>query len=252
MDIGTTLAEARLKRGLSLRDVASATKISVYHLEAIERNDFTRLPPGLFRRAYLRAFAAQVGLNPEQIVRAYLLESESESPEQPLTLSTPVVAEDARTVRWQRAVVLAGGLAFVIYGLSVSRSTAPSALPGVDEVPEGQTHVSEDIAPASTTADPATVTSGIQLEIEPRGECWISATVDGQLVLYQLMQAGERAALEARDDIVLRVGDAGAFVYWLNGHPGRQLGGPGEPVTIHITEDNFENFLTETKPSAQT
>ena len=42
---------------------------------------------------------------------------------------------------------------------------------------------------------------------------------------------------------MLRVGDPGALVYTLNGVRGRQLGAPGEPVTVTITRENYEAML---------
>ena len=66
---GTALREARERLGLSLKQIAATTKISVAALESIERNDPTRLPGGLFSRAFVRVFAAQVGLDPEGAVR---------------------------------------------------------------------------------------------------------------------------------------------------------------------------------------
>jgi cytoskeletal protein RodZ len=68
---GTALREARERRGLSLRQISDTTKISVAALESIERNDLSRLPGGLFSRAFVRAFAAQVGLDPEEAVRDF-------------------------------------------------------------------------------------------------------------------------------------------------------------------------------------
>jgi cytoskeleton protein RodZ len=52
-DIGGRLRRAREHRGLSLRDVAARTKLSIPVLQAIERNDFARLPGGMFRKAYV-------------------------------------------------------------------------------------------------------------------------------------------------------------------------------------------------------
>ncbi len=51
-DIGAHLREARERAGITLRDVAAATKISVPALEALERNDIGRLPGGIFVRAF--------------------------------------------------------------------------------------------------------------------------------------------------------------------------------------------------------
>src|ERR1044071_1543973 len=66
-DLGPRLRMARHRRGKSLRDIAAVTKIPTAWLEAIERNDFDRLPGGIFRRAYIRVFAAEVGVKPEPL-----------------------------------------------------------------------------------------------------------------------------------------------------------------------------------------
>jgi cytoskeleton protein RodZ len=71
-DIGAHLREARERAGITLRDVASATKISVPALESLERNDIARLPGGIFVRAFVRAYAAHVGLDPEDAVRRFV------------------------------------------------------------------------------------------------------------------------------------------------------------------------------------
>src|SRR4051794_39535358 len=60
-DFGGTLRAARERRGLSLRQIATATKISMLTLEALERNDLARLPGGIFSRAFVRAYALEVG-----------------------------------------------------------------------------------------------------------------------------------------------------------------------------------------------
>ena len=71
-DIGAHLREARERAGITLRDVAAATKISVPALEALERNDIGRLPGGIFVRAFVRAYAKQVGIDPEDAVRRFV------------------------------------------------------------------------------------------------------------------------------------------------------------------------------------
>ena len=64
-DFGGRLREARERRGVTLRQIAAATKISVRVLEALERNDISLLPGGIFSRAFVRSYAIQVGLDPE-------------------------------------------------------------------------------------------------------------------------------------------------------------------------------------------
>lgn len=78
-DIGSRLREARERRGLGLHDIAGTTKISVRSLTAMERNEFARLPGGIFRRAFVRAFAAEVGLDPDGLAAEYIAAFETES-----------------------------------------------------------------------------------------------------------------------------------------------------------------------------
>src|SRR5205807_9950692 len=70
--IGQMLRDARERRGVSLRQIANATKISVSVLEALERNDISRLPGGIFGRAFVRSYAVEVGLDPEAIIQDFI------------------------------------------------------------------------------------------------------------------------------------------------------------------------------------
>lgn len=70
-DIGGRLRRAREQRGLSLHDLATRTKFTIPVLCAIERNDFAVLPGGMFRKAYVRTLALEVGLNPDDIAADY-------------------------------------------------------------------------------------------------------------------------------------------------------------------------------------
>ena len=69
LDFGSRMKRAREARGMSLREIAARTKISASALEALERNDIARLPGGIFGRGFVRAYAGEVGIYPEQTVR---------------------------------------------------------------------------------------------------------------------------------------------------------------------------------------
>ena len=63
------LAEARQRRGLSLKDISESTKISLRFLEAIEAEEFEKLPGGVFTVNYLKQYAAAIGYPEEDLVR---------------------------------------------------------------------------------------------------------------------------------------------------------------------------------------
>lgn len=71
-DLGAALRKHREAAGRTLRDLADATKLGVRTFEALERNQIEKLPPGIFRRAVVRAYAREVGLDPEDTLRVFL------------------------------------------------------------------------------------------------------------------------------------------------------------------------------------
>ena len=71
---GEMLRRERELRGITLREVSEATKISIRYLEALERNEFTYLPGGAFTRGFIRAYAKYIGADEDEMVNAYLLE----------------------------------------------------------------------------------------------------------------------------------------------------------------------------------
>jgi cytoskeleton protein RodZ len=98
--------------------------------------------------------------------------------------------------------------------------------------------------------EPAVVqrSNTIELTIETVGPCWVEAIVDGQTVIYTMMQEGERQRIERGNDVVLRVGDPAAFTYSINGVPGKPIGQPGTASSAHITAENYQEFITEPTP----
>ncbi len=72
-DFGLALRTTREAAGRTLREVADVTKLGMRTLEALERNQIEKLPPGIFRRAVVRSYAKEVGLDPEETLRIFLL-----------------------------------------------------------------------------------------------------------------------------------------------------------------------------------
>jgi cytoskeletal protein RodZ len=69
--IGELLRLAREERGVPLREVSDQTRISIHYLEAIESNDYNRLPGGIFNRSFVKAYARYVGYDEKKAVEGY-------------------------------------------------------------------------------------------------------------------------------------------------------------------------------------
>jgi hypothetical protein len=65
---GPNLKRIRILRGVSLERISLETKVGVEVWESMERNDFTGWPSGIFARAYVRAYAMAIDVDPESTV----------------------------------------------------------------------------------------------------------------------------------------------------------------------------------------
>jgi transcriptional regulator with XRE-family HTH domain len=65
---GPNLRRIRLQKGVSIDHIARAMKVSADLLEDLERNDFSRWPAGVYARAYVRQYAAAIGVDPHATV----------------------------------------------------------------------------------------------------------------------------------------------------------------------------------------
>ncbi|HYN05781.1 MAG TPA: RodZ domain-containing protein [Vicinamibacterales bacterium] len=291
--LGTKLKRAREASGLALRDIAVATKISVSALEALERNDFSRLPGGIFSRAFVRSYATAVGLDPEAAVEEFLAEiTRSESEAARVATEHPEVTPEDRAFldRQKRAIWLlqvAGVLAVIALGTGAafawmkwtrsSSATAtpapttqpaspapappPPASPPLQARPPATSTAPPPAAPnpkAAAGAPPVTVVppeapppvpvtpqqqDPLTLEFEVTSPSFVEIAADGKVSFSKAMEPGDRQRIQALRELRIKVGDAGAFVWSLNGKPARMLGEAGIARSARITRSNFKRFL---------
>ena len=296
--IGQTLRAAREQQGLSLREVANATKISTVALDALERNDMSRLPGGIFSRSFVRAYATRVGLEPERMVERFVAEypedavarteidfspggegealerrrllasralkagavlvplaalalylgmggrREAAEPAAPVAVVAPV-APSANVVAppvVQPPVEAAPAPAAEPPALAPA-STAPAPASPQVAAPSGAATPAQ--APSATSAQaPAGAAAPLTVRLVFRERCWISVTVDGERVVQREFGAGDSRSFDARREVVLTAGNAGAVTLTLNGREAPQpLGKRGEVLTRRVTPDNLQTFL---------
>jgi transcriptional regulator with XRE-family HTH domain len=70
-NLGAWLRRERERAGVTLDTIATRTKVARTLLDALERNDVSRWPNGIFRRAFVRGYASQVGLDPDYVVALF-------------------------------------------------------------------------------------------------------------------------------------------------------------------------------------
>lgn len=222
---------------MTLRDIVDATKLSLRTLTDLENNRLDRLPGGIYRRAIIRSYAAEVGLDPEATLRAFLKRHPDDVPS-----TAPIVpaSEPSPSSRTLRAVIsLLGALIPVLAGVFYFTSSAGGSAPPppIIEVmaPRGYDTWPADVVPASTI-DPSDTAA---MKISVSADTMLQVVADGEEVVARRVAAGEVFQLDLARDVVLVGDDAGAVRFSINGLAGRLLGGDGTPLRAHIPRHDY-------------
>ena len=255
-DFGGKLRLARERRGISLRQIAASTKIPMAALEALERNDMSKLPGGIFSKAFVRSYAIEVGLDPDETAREFL--DRFHSGRVGDMAASPAASGEESTFEAQQRIA---GVVLKLVLISVpligvvlyfSMRSRPAARPVVPELSTSVPPPVDSRAPLAQQAAPGSAVPALPsavaartmtLELHPTGDCWVKLTVDGRPVLSRLMLAGEKDVRQIHDVAVLEVGDAGAFAFSVDGKPGKSLGQTGQIRTARITRETLAQFV---------
>jgi cytoskeletal protein RodZ len=163
---GEKLRSAREESGIGLDEIAAATKISPRYLDALERDDFEHLPGDVFTKGFVRAYAGQIGLDPDGLVEEFERERAGRAGATPREDDGAVLREMSRlladredgdaTGRRRRTVAWIVGCLVVVAAAVVWMAVrvAPTTEDTRADRPERQT-VSDDVreTPPATRAD---------------------------------------------------------------------------------------------------
>lgn len=251
-DIGARLRSARQGRGISLRQIADATKLSVSTLEALERGQIARLPGGIYRRNIVRAFAREVGMDPEETLQAFLGQYPDDLPPLGSAHRHEVIeVAEPRTARrgvLQMAVKLLGAAVPMIAGVYYFSGQAASS-PGGRVAETSRTARPNDvwrpeIVPAGGFSEaPPPAVNPVVVRLTVSSECVLRVTADGRIVVARTVSAGEQLEVELSEELVLSGDDAAAVQFSINGQAGRSFGRAREPLEVRIGRDDYERWL---------
>lgn len=224
---GENLQRERELRGVSLREIAEGTKISLRFLEALEEDRVDVLPGGLFPRAFVRQYANFVGLDPDRAVSDFIahhgppeLENTPPPAERPGWLSPGAL--------FLAAVALVAGILVFWPG---GRGESPDApIAAATPVPTAPAVLPTDRVYPPPVAAPRSSPERdtLVLTMTAEANCWVEVRADGETVMNRVLAEGESETLEAQGEIVLSVGNAGGLAIRVNDKPALPLGRSGE------------------------
>ena len=260
---GEELRREREIRGISLKEIADATKISKRFLEAIEKNDHATLPAPVFTRGFIREYARYLGLNTEEIVNRYNFAAAGDDRieksthldrlVQPQALPLPRdrekdrekerVEKDRKSIpppyaRIDRnvyilVVIVAALIAATLWALKHKREAR--AEEARLDTAAAVTIAPKPVIPAPAPATEMPVEDVLKLTIDVTRDSWVTLQADGKTVIDERLQSGDHRTVEAKEAFrFVTVGNAGGLTLKLNDFDLPPLGRPRQVIKDRV------------------
>ena len=251
-NFGERLKRERELREVTLEEITSGTRIGPRFLEALENEEWEKLPGGVFNRGFVRSIARYLGLDEEAFLAEYDLAHGAQATAATQHRDDPIPSPP----KWiPLALVL--GIAALLVGLffggryawryyqsrRAKAATAASALtiPQPPPPAAGATRTEETAA----TAVPAS----LSLSVSASAPAHLRVLADGNLVFDTDLKVGENRLFTAARDLEVSASDSGAVLLELNGQTVPPLGLPGASGTIKLsTKDLRQADRGNSKP----
>jgi len=226
--VGETLSHARRKRGLSLEDVATDTRIRATLIEAIESDRFELCGGTVYARGHIRSIARVVGVDPESVIGEYDAEHNVERVVAAVA-ATPtdhdiVSRSERRRPNWTVAMAAAlvvicglalGGLLHGRSGGSPSRRTTNTSA----KAPTVRHSQKPPVSPPPSSVAGLPSNRATMLVRTLNGRTWLSITTKSGKSLYSgVLEPGQRRVFTDRHGLAYIIGNAPAVDLVVNGN----------------------------------
>jgi cytoskeletal protein RodZ len=260
---GEHLRREREMRGVSLDEISTATRISVRFLEALENEQWDRLPGGVFNRGFIRAVARFLGLNEENLVGEYASLTQDKPEKAVWATSTsadrPSTEKSPRGHAWAWTFLVfvillgvGGAWGWREYGATLQSWRNPPPTPPPVQMPPAP-----ESAPATGAADAAAPPAGVpaasdtapnsanepemlELKVEATQATELTVASDGKTVFDGRMKPGGAQQFKARDRFDVSARNSTAILLDLNGQTLAPPGLPGAPGKITLTRKDLK------------
>lgn len=249
-NFGEELRLAREARGITLREISEQTRISMGYLEAIETNDYKRLPGGIFNRSFIKAYARFIGYDEQQALEGYARTMREQGDSGDDVSTTPYqsrVYTDGNSrspiVTLLLTILILAVLSLGVWGVKhwyERRNAAPDAGPQQPATNPQAAQPTAQPAPASQGTAP----TGFHIQVKARGESvWISTQADeSKKASGVVLKPDEAREFDPQERLELGYAPSKArsLEVNINGRPARV---PQDKTRMLITKDNYEQFL---------
>ena len=237
-NFGERLKRERELREVSPNEVVVATRISLRFLEALENEDWDKLPGGIFNRGFVRAIARYLGLDEERLLAEYDQARGDQSAEAASAPENRIPSPP----KWVAVAFALGVLALIavliaagVYGwrrYSAYRHAKQAAV---------ATQSLGAAQPASLIAvDPPQANSAaLDLSVSTSAATRVRILADGKVVLDSEIPAGQNRHFSAETAFEVTAADSSAVLLELNGQTMPPIGSPGASGTIVLSQKDL-------------
>jgi len=245
--LGEKLRLAREERGISITEVAEATRISPHYLQAIEVDDYRTLPGGIFNKGFIKSFAKYVGVDEQEALADYArvvnADSEEQAADAPLNRYRPEVLTDDRAGGSMiptvigAVVILAIVTAAVLFGLNYLQNRQAEPVANTS-APGSNANSNSSAVPAATPAPAVPEMASLKVEFSATTDpVSLTASLDGGRNESKLVAAGETTTFEPKQSLKLSYSRSLAAVVKLSIN--------GRPITLPTTPANPKRNVIE-------
>lgn len=266
--LGDKLREARERKKLTIKDIEKGTSIRSLYIEALENGKYGQLPGEVYVKGFIRNYANFVGLDASAMVKEYLEENHSEQiaaepqgtggnvqetgaapvqntiahsssrPSEPEQEAYSYLRQRVDASHRRQNILLAGGI-FVVVLIAAGYFLMSTPDEPQREMPQNpaQTTTTQP-AEAQAKPDASQKRQDVEVVAEYTARCWTEVKADGKVIFEGTVESGKTMKWNAKEQIVITAGNAGAVTYTVNG---KRVGAPGEKgqvVEKTFTKDN--------------
>jgi cytoskeletal protein RodZ len=251
VSIGESLADARLRAGLTVSQVSQQTRIRESIIRDIEKGDFTACGGDFYARGHIRSIAGAVGTDPAPLISEYDAEH---GPPGGLRAADVFQPSKPIKIRERRSpsltmiviVVLLAIIGFSAYRLisAHGKNTGHAAAPPPTATTRPSTHPTPASSPSATpTPTPSDVVINVAAGPE---DCWVLLTraSDGSQIYMGTVLAGTSMTWREKEPVDIRLGNPGAIILTVNGK--KQSINTVFPVTLSFSPRKGSSASTST------
>lgn len=236
---GENLRRERELRGVTLAELANATKINPRYLRALEEDQYEILPGGIFGRGFVRSIARYLNLDEKHWAGEFATAA-NQPPETLARYAPPRLrGPSSRTRRSFVLLLMIFGVgAYLVHDLRLqgaARASAPANAAESTPAPSEADATVPVLTPVANTGTLKASSGELNLQIDIIDDAWLQVNVDNQTEYEGLMKAGDTRTFRAARQIELVTGNASAVVLTLNSETLAPLGSPGERKKVVLT-----------------